>query len=373
MLFLFALVLPAGANLLRNNAALIGGFGELAASFAVAVNMPGEGLELLRKRFQEQLRQIPEQTAAQPAPPPTPALPALPEPDPEPDRREESAPPLIAQPKIPEEFRAALVSEDFSGKDSTVLIKYGAGYVNNATRHSREDVEAILEKKLHLGFEDTREPQVLIIHTHATESFERFDTAVYDTRNTWRSTDNNNNMVAVGAAMAQALEESGIGVIHDTTQHDNPSYNSSYQRSAKTVSEYLERHPSIRVVLDLHRDAMEREDRTIVKPVTVINGKKAAQIMIISGCDDGTMNMPGWRENLRLAAAFTGEMERQWPSLTRPVYFAYRKYNQHLSPGALLLEFGSNANTLDEALYAATLAGYALADLIWDNTILNLS
>jgi len=158
-------------------------------------------------------------------------------------------------------------------------------------------------------------------------------------------------------------------VIHDTTQHDYPSYNGSYERSAATVQSYLEEYPSIKVVLDLHRDAMERENGTIVKPVTVIDGKKAAQIMIIAaGDDDGTIGVPQYRQNLRFAAAYQSYLSSAYPDLTRPVYFCYRKYNMDLTPGSLLLEFGSNANTLEEAVYSAQMAGQALADLILDYT-----
>jgi stage II sporulation protein P len=171
-------------------------------------------------------------------------------------------------------------------------------------------------------------------------------------------------MAAVGRALAQPLEEAGIGLIHDTTQHDYPSYNGSYERSAETVGERLEETPSLRILLDLHRDAMPRDDDVIVKPVKLIEGKKAAQIMIIAGCDDGEMNMPNWPRNLRFAVALQNKIEEKYPGLMRPIYLCYRKYNMHLSDGSLLLEFGSNANTLEEAEYSARLAGEALAELI---------
>lgn len=179
-------------------------------------------------------------------------------------------------------------------------------------------------------------------------------------------------MVAVGDAFAQVLEQNGIGVLHDTTQHDYPSYNGSYERSADTIRAYLEEYPSIKVVLDLHRDAMQRDD-AIVKPVAVIDGRKAAQIMIIAACDDGTMGVPEWRQNLRFAAAYQDYMEQYYPGLTRPVFFCYRKYNQDLTTGSLLLEFGSNANTLDEAVYSATMAAQSLVHLIQDNITLTAS
>ena len=140
-----------------------------------------------------------------------------------------------------------------------------------------------------------------------------------------------------GNALAKKLEENGIGVIHDATQHDYPSYNGSYQRSAETIKKHLAQNPSIRIVLDVHRDGIQRTDTLIVKPTTVINGRKAAQLMIIAGCDDGTMNMPGWSENLRFAGRLVDAVETDSPTLMRPVMFCYRKYNQDLAPGLSLI------------------------------------
>ena len=286
----------------------------------------------------------------------------------------DSAPPPSStqplRPDIPSQYRAPLLSENFHLAGGS-LISSGLARVRNETGFSDESIERELEDgSLSLGLVSTGEPQVLILHTHATESFETYDSDIYDSRNTWRSTDNHSNMVAVGRAMAEMLRAEGIGVLHDTTQHDYPSYNGSYERSAQTVREYLREYPSIQIVLDLHRDAMQRND-AIVKPVAVIDGKKAAQIMIIAACDDGAMNIPRWRENLQFAVELQNYMEEIAPELSRPVYLCYRKYNMDLTPGSLLLEFGSNANTLEEAVYSAELAGQALANLIHDYMDLN--
>ena len=210
---------------------------------------------------------------------------------------------------------------------------------------------------------DALGPQVQIMHTHATESFEPYDSEMYDTRHTWRSTDNSENIVAAGEVMAQAIRSHGIEVLHDDTQHDYPSYNGSYERSAETVKEYLAKYPSIKVVLDVHRDAVQR-DSTLVKPITQINGKKAAQMMIIAGCDDGTMEMPNWGKNLRFAAGIQDAIESRWKGLTRPIFFCYRKYNQDLTTGSLLLELGSHGNTLEQVLTTAQLAGDAIGNYL---------
>ena len=159
------------------------------------------------------------------------------------------------------------------------------------------------------------------------------------------------------------LEKAGITTIHDSTIHDYPSYNGSYLRSAETVKTILAQYPSIKVVLDIHRDAITSEG-DLMQPVTTISGKKAAQIMIISGCDDGTMDMPNYMQNFRLASLFQQQMENSYPGLTRPIMFDYRKYNQDLTTGSLLIEVGSHGNTLEQVRYSGELIGKSIADAL---------
>ena len=101
-----------------------------------------------------------------------------------------------------------------------------------------------------------------------------------------------------------------------------------------------------------------------MQPVTTISGKKAAQIMIISGCDDGTMDMPNYMQNFRLASLFQQQMENSYPGLTRPIMFDYRKYNQDLTTGSLLIEVGSHGNTLEQVRYSGELIGKSIADAL---------
>ena len=97
-------------------------------------------------------------------------------------------------------------------------------------------------------------------------------------------------------------------------------------------------------------------------PVCTVDGRQAAQVMIICGCDNGTtVQLPGWRRNLRFAAAWERSMEGMYPGFTRPVLFSYRFYNQDLTTGSLLIEIGGHGNNLNEALYAGQLAAKGLA------------
>lgn len=206
---------------------------------------------------------------------------------------------------------------------------------------------------------ESGEPQVLIVHTHTTESFEPYSRDFYDASFGSRTTDGTRNMVMVGNEVAAQLETAGISVIHDTTIHDYPSYNGSYSRSEQTVRAALKKYPSIKIVLDLHRDAIS-SGNTRFAPVADIGGKSAAQIMIISCCDKNG-NIPNYMQNFRLACHIQQQAETDYPGFTRPILFDYRAYNQNLSPGSLLIEIGSSANSLDEARYSGELLGKTLS------------
>ena len=210
------------------------------------------------------------------------------------------------------------------------------------------------------------EPQILILHTHTTESYEPYEKDWYDESYTSRSADPGNGVVAVGEAIAGQLAAAGINVIHDCTMHDL-TYNGAYSRSLGTALGVLDRYPSVKIVLDIHRDAIEYEDGTRVSAVTDIDGKKAAQTMIICAADDGTYGVPGFMNNLHFASALQQSMESRYPTLTRPVLFQYCQYNQQVSPGALLIEVGSHGNSIDQAVYSGELIGKSLAELLKDN------
>lgn len=243
-------------------------------------------------------------------------------------------------------------------------IPAGTGSIKNSTSLADSQVADIISRGMPFGIElHSDEPQVLIMHTHATETYELADNGWYDPDFTCRSTDNSVNMTAVGAEMARVLNAAGINTVQDTTLHDYPSYNGSYERSNETVRAYLEQYPSIRVVLDVHRDAIEPASGQRVSAVAEIDGRTAAQVMIICGADNGG-NLPNFQQNLAFAAAWENAMESRYPGLTRPVLFDYRYYNQDLTTGSLLIEIGSHGNTLEQARYSGQLVGQALAALL---------
>ncbi len=234
------------------------------------------------------------------------------------------------------------------------------GQVRNETSLSNDLLLAESRKSPAFSIAQNALPQVLIMHTHTTECFEPYERDAYDANFNYRTTDPLLNMCRVGDEIAKSLEDAGIGVIHDTTIHDYPSYTGSYERSRETVQKILKTYPSIKVVLDIHRDAIGGNG-VIQQPTVRIDGKKAAQVMIISGCDDGTMDMPDYLQNFRFASLLQQQMEGDYPGLTRPVLFDYRKYNQDLTTGSLLIEVGTHGNTLEQTVYSGELIGKSLA------------
>lgn len=257
----------------------------------------------------------------------------------------------------------AVTEQQFGQGSGEKYIPCGAGSIKNNTRQTAADIAAEAAQPLPFAIEkDSAAPQVLIMHTHATEDYRLSAGLWFTPGDGARSTDRSINMCAVGRVMADTLNAAGICTLHDETLNDYPSYTGSYANSRAVVQQYLAQYPSIKVVLDVHRDAIQRDDGTRVKPVADIGGMKAAQVMIICGADvDG--NLPNFKQNLRFASRWQDKMESMFPGLTRPVLFDYRYYNQDLTTGSLLIEMGGHANTLEEAKYSGRLVGQALAAL----------
>lgn len=258
-----------------------------------------------------------------------------------------------------------------TGEIKTVALEPSAGnsfsegiHYNN-TAGVDIDVSSLLSEGLPFKIEDSSEPQVLIYHTHGTESYSDSDSGFYVKNDDGsRSTDTSKNTVRVGDAIAEVLNNNGIVTINDRTMHDKDSYTGSYSRSEATVRQYLEKYPSIKVVIDGHRDSITQSNGTKIKPTAEINGKSAAQVMVLAGCESGDVtNYPNWMENLRFNLLLQRQLENDYPGLARAMSFKSCKYNFNIMNGSILLEIGSEANTLDEAVYSGQLIGEALVKI----------
>ena len=196
-------------------------------------------------------------------------------------------------------------------------------------------------------------PTVLILHTHATESYENAEG--YQATSPYRTLDTDYNMISIGDRVAELLEAGGIRVIHDRTLHDHPSYNSAYNNARDAVNACLAENPALCLVLDLHRDAREDAQGNQKGETVQIGGRAVAKLMLVMGSDKGSLPYPEWETNLALAVKLQAQLERDHPGLCRPVKLAASRYNQDLCTGALLVEVGAAGNTHQEAIAAAEL------------------
>ena len=224
-----------------------------------------------------------------------------------------------------------------------LAIRYNCEY--------RPDLGALLTEPLSWDLTG-EEPTVLILHTHTTESYTKTAEETYTESGSYRTLDENANMLSIGAYLAQLLEEGGVGVIQDRTVHDYPSYNGSYAAARETVEEYLTRYPTIRLVLDLHRDAAEDASGNQIGSTVTVEGTEAAQLMLVMGSDAGGLSYPNWQENLALGLKLQAQLERMAPGICRSMNFCGQRYNQDLCDGALLIEVGAAGNTRQQALKA---------------------
>ena len=203
-------------------------------------------------------------------------------------------------------------------------------------------------------------PQILIIHTHASEAYTQAGLDRYSASDTARTEDTQFNVVRIGDELSEILSAAGLEVIHDRGIYDYPSYTGSYTRSGQAVEQILESCPSIRIVLDIHRDALGSEG-VVYKTMAEEEGSVASQVMLLVGSDESGLPHPGWRGNLALAMYLQNAVNSSYPTLMRPVALVPQRYNQQLAPGSLILEVGSSGNTLREALAAIRLFGNAAA------------
>lgn len=198
-------------------------------------------------------------------------------------------------------------------------------------------------------------PQILIVHTHGSEAYSQTDGDVYEESDPYRTTDCAHNVVKVGEEMATVFRAHGFQVVHDTTLFDYPAYNGAYDRSKAAVEQWLAQYPTIKIVLDVHRDALVGSEGQVYKLVSEEAGNKVAQVMLVVGSSGSGAEHPRWKDNLAFAVRLQQGLVKGYAQLARPIVLRNSRYNQQLSPGSLLVEVGGHGNTLTEAIDGARL------------------
>lgn len=238
----------------------------------------------------------------------------------------------------------------------------GSVYISNGTDHTLSVSE--LTEPFDAQLVDGA-PQILILHSHGSEAYTPAGDAEVVWSGDYRTTDSRYNVVSVGDAMAEEFTEAGISVLHDRTLYDYPSYSGAYDRSLAAIESYLAQYPSIRFVLDIHRDAIADSEGNQYKVVSTIEGEgTAAQLTLVMGSDGSGLEHPDWMENLKLAVAIQERILGDYSTLMRPMLLRNSRYNQHATTGSLLVEVGAAGNSPEEAALAGRLFARQMAQLL---------
>lgn len=243
---------------------------------------------------------------------------------------------LISKQATTESVSERNIAENYNITYNNVKIRNQSDYELTEDIFSQDDMQLTNTKK------------ILIYHTHTCESYTPSEKYNYTMTGNYRTTDNNYNVVRLGEELSNYLKQKGFEVVHDSSYHDYPSYNGSYERSLETVEGILNNQPDIQIVIDLHRDAVG--DGSSYGPTVKINGESVAQLMLVIGTDGGGLEHPNWKQNVKTGIKVQSKANEIYPGLFRPMIIRNSRYNQHVAPGACIIEVGATGNTLDECL-----------------------
>lgn len=234
--------------------------------------------------------------------------------------------------------------------------------IDSSTFVNPEDLQA--EKLLNTNMKlDRRKsgPKILIYHTHSQEAF--VDSVPGDV---------NTTIVGMGRILTNLLNEKyGIETLHHEGIYDmengHVDRSKAYERAKPAIQKILKDHPSIEMVIDLHRDGV-REDTHLV---TEINGKPTAKIMFFNGLSRTRTNgkvtvleNPYIQNNLALSLQMKLAAEKMYPGFTRKIYLKGYRYNMHFKPKNMLIEGGAQTNTVEEMKNAMVILAEILNEVV---------
>ena len=217
-------------------------------------------------------------------------------------------------------------------------------YIEDVSTKATE--ELLQPEKLanyNLGMIKAKEPQILIFHTHGSEGYADSRTGVTE-----------DTVIGVGELLAKELRKVyGYNVIHETTVFDRKTdgsddRNNAYNNALPVITQILKEHPSVEVVIDLHRDSGEAR-------TSVINGVSTAKVMLFNGLcrtKDGPITYysnPNLEGNLAFSLHLQITGNELYPGLMHRNYLKSYRYNMHLKEKYLLVELGTHKNTVAEA------------------------
>lgn len=258
------------------------------------------------------------------------------------------------------EENAAGISEELLEQSYYEVTLDWSSMLKNLTTY-KVDVNKLVQEKLKFQL-SKNDVETIIYHTHTTEAYTQSEDYLYEESGVYRTLNNDANMIKIGEELKRNLQKKGFGVFHDKTIYDYPDYNSSYSKAGKGILETLDKYKKAKIVLDVHRDAISVNTEQY-KPVVQIGGKKVAQFLIVIGTNQGGLNHPAWRENLKLALKIKQLADQKYPGLCRCVILRKERFNQQVTNGAMIVEMGATGNTVEEVLETTKYFSEILAEV----------
>ncbi len=242
--------------------------------------------------------------------------------------------------------------------ESSVPEKYTTEYNGVKIRNETDNIkltDEMLKPEVSVNMKN-----ILIYHTHSSESYTPSEKYKYTATGNFRTTDINYNVVRVGTELTNYMQHYGYNVIHDTTIYDK-SYSSSYDRSLSGVAKLLEKNEDTDILFDIHRDAIADSSYA---PTVKIGDEEAAQLMFVIGSNGGGSKHDNWNENLKLAIKIQEKANELYPGLFKPIVLRDSRYNQQLATGASIIEVGATGNTMEQCLSSMKYLSKVLSEVL---------
>jgi len=252
------------------------------------------------------------------------------------------------------------VSEQIIDISKEVTLEW-KNVLKNETKYNI-DIEKLKNEELKFSL-NKKNIDVLIYHTHATESYTQSEGYEYESSGVFRTLNTKTNVIKIGNTIKEYLQKYGIGVYHDETLYDYPDYNLSYSKAGKSIPKLVKKYSEAKIVLDVHRDAIGVGTEQY-KPVVKIDGENVAQFLLVIGTNQGGLIHNEWRENLKLALKIKELADEKYPGLCRYIILRKERFNQQVAPGAMIVEMGATGNTIPEVMRTSKYFAELLSEVV---------
>ena len=233
--------------------------------------------------------------------------------------------------------------------------------IDSTTTATDGELNGKVLMNMNLRLKKSDQPQILIYHTHGSETYRGS-----------RKGRKSDTVIGVGDVLVNKLRQRKIKVIHDRNIYDvkngKEERSKAYNYAANAIEENLRKYPSIRVVIDLHRDGVNEK----TKLITTQKGRQMAQIMFFNGMSRTAANgdikylkNPNKQMNLAFSLQLQAQAMKKYPGFTRKIYMKGYRYNLHYRGRSLLVEVGAQNNTLSQAKASMSLLAELLNDVLY--------